>query len=140
MQTQQQDVSVINLAGRQRMSIQQMTRLAFQVQDGDDSALDALQESEQIFDQTLAALRNGGTVPYLTNNVVDLPVTRDRKLLAALDEVDSIWNGYRSTLESMTSSVPPPPLYELLLQNNPMIWRKEPMRWCVSIKLFRLPK
>ncbi|NWG08651.1 MAG: type IV pili methyl-accepting chemotaxis transducer N-terminal domain-containing protein [Chloroflexi bacterium] len=135
MQTQQQDVSVINLAGRQ-----QMTRLAFQVQDGDDSALDALQESEQIFDQTLAALRNGGTAPYLTNSVVDLPVTRDRKLLAALDEVDSIWTRYRFTLEAMTSSMPPPPLYELLLQNNPMIWCKEPIWWCVSTKPKPPPK
>jgi two-component system nitrate/nitrite sensor histidine kinase NarX len=35
---------------------------------------------------------------------VDLPVTRDTKLLAALDEVDSAWNEYRSTLEAMASS------------------------------------
>ena len=36
LQTQRQDALVINLAGRQRMLIQQMTRLSFQLQDGDE--------------------------------------------------------------------------------------------------------
>jgi nitrate/nitrite-specific signal transduction histidine kinase len=105
LQTQQQDALVINLSGRQRMLVQQMTRLAIQLQEGDGSVSVNLQESVRTFDQTLTALRNGGTAPYLTTSVVDLPVTRDPQLLAALDEVDSAWTRYRSTLESMTSSM-----------------------------------
>lgn len=104
LQTQQQDALVINLAGRQRMLVQQMTRLAFQLQGGDQSASASLQESEQIFSQTLLALRDGGTAPYLVDSVVELPVTRDPKLVAALEEVHSTWSGYRSTLETMASS------------------------------------
>ena len=72
LQTQQQDALVINLAGRQRMLIQQMTRLSFQQQNGDETASAALQESEKIFSQTLSALQNGGTAPYLTDSVVNL--------------------------------------------------------------------
>lgn len=104
LQTQQQDALIINLAGRQRMLVQQMTRLAFQLQDGDESTSAALQESEQIFRQTLSALQNGGTAPYLTNRVVKLPATRDLQILSALNEVDSSWNQYRSTLDAMDSS------------------------------------
>ena len=104
LQTQQQDALVINLSGRQRMLVQQMTRLALQLQDGNGSTSATMQESQHMFSQTLSALRNGGPAPYLTNNFVELPVTRDPKLLAALDEVDSAWNGYRSTLEAMASS------------------------------------
>lgn len=104
LQTQQQDALVINLSGRQRMLVQQMTRLALQLQNGDKSASVSLQESEQAFGQTLSALRDGGTAPYLTDSVVDLPVTRDTKLVTALDQVDLAWNEYRSTLEAMASS------------------------------------
>lgn len=104
LQTQGQDALVINLAGRQRMLIQQMTRLSFQLQGGDETASAALQESEQIFSQTLSALRNGGSAPYLTDSVVELPITRDPQLLAALDDVEVSWNQYRSTLDAMTTS------------------------------------
>ncbi|MBL8076908.1 MAG: type IV pili methyl-accepting chemotaxis transducer N-terminal domain-containing protein [Anaerolineales bacterium] len=104
LQTQGQDALVINLAGRQRMLIQQMTRLSFQLESGDESASAALKESKQIFSQTLSALRNGGSAPYLTDSVVNLPITRDPQLLAALDEVEITWNQYRSTLEAMTAS------------------------------------
>lgn len=104
LQTQQQDALVINLAGRQRMLVQQMTRLALQMQDGDESASVSLQEAEQIFSQTLSALQNGGTAPYLADSVVNLPLTRDPQLLAALDDVNSTWSGYRSTLQSIAAS------------------------------------
>ena len=118
LQTQQQDALVINLAGRQRMLIQQMTRLALQWKDGDESAPAALWESEQVFSQTLSALRDGGAAPYLTNDVVELPITRDPQLLAALDDVDSVWNGYRTTLKSMTSSTPDSILLQATLEEQ----------------------
>lgn len=104
LQTQQQDALVINLAGRQRMLIQQMTRLSFQLQGGDETASAALQESEKIFSQTLSALQNGGTAPYLTDSVVNLPATSDTQIQTALRDVESKWNQYRSTLVAMDSS------------------------------------
>jgi nitrate reductase gamma subunit len=74
LQTQQQDSLIVNLAGRQRMLAQQMTRLTLQLQNGDTSTLTALQESEQNFSQTLSALRNGGTAPYFAGRSVTLPL------------------------------------------------------------------
>ncbi|MEY2820206.1 MAG: hypothetical protein RL275_3669 [Chloroflexota bacterium] len=104
LQTQGQDALVINLAGRQRMLIQQMTRLSFQLQDGDEAASVSLRESEQIFSQTLSALQHGGSVPYLADSVVNLPATSDAQIQTALREVESSWGQYRSTLDAMTVS------------------------------------
>ena len=136
LQTQQQDALVINLAGRQRMLIQQMTRLSFQLQGGDESASAALQESEQIFSQTLSALRNGGNAPYLTDSMVNLPPTHDPQLLAALDKVESAWSQYRSTLDVMDSPTGSA-LLQLTLeqQSDDLVQRR--MQWCVYMK--RLP-
>ncbi len=104
LQTQGQDALVINLAGRQRMLIQQMTRLSFQLQDGDESAPVALKESEEIFSQTLSALQHGGSAPYLADSVVNLPATSDAQIQTALRDVESSWGQYRSTLDAMDSS------------------------------------
>jgi two-component system nitrate/nitrite sensor histidine kinase NarX len=104
LQAQQQDALVINLSGRQRMLIQQMTRLALQIQGGDESTAAVLQESEQTFRQTLSALKYGGNAPYLADRVVDLPVTQDAQILEALSEVESAWDEYSSTLKAMTAS------------------------------------
>lgn len=118
LQTQQQDALVINLSGRQRMLVQQMTRLALQLQNGDESSSSALKESEQIFSQTLSALRNGGSAPYLTHSMVNLPIARDPQLLAALSDVESSWNQYRSTLEAMDSSTHSAPLQVTLEEQS----------------------
>ncbi len=107
LQAQQQDALVINLSGRQRMLVQQMTRLALQVQDGNESTIIALQESEQTFRQTLSALQNGGTAPYLTDRFVNLPAAQDAQILEALSEVESVWDEYNSMLEAMTASSDP---------------------------------
>lgn len=104
LQTQQQDALVINLAGRQRMLIQQMTRLAIQGQSGDESARAGLQESERIFSQTLSALQYGGRAPYLTDRAVTLPPTSDVGILSALQDVETGWEQYSSMLEAMTAS------------------------------------
>ncbi|NJC97593.1 MAG: HAMP domain-containing protein [Anaerolineae bacterium] len=127
LQTQQQDALVINLAGRQRMLTQQMTRLAIQLQAGDVSVSATLQESEQIFDQTLSALRSGGTAPHLTDSVVNLPATRDPQILAALSDVESVWNSYRSTLEAMTASVPASTFLQTTLeeQSNDLVQKTD---------------
>lgn len=124
LQTQGQDALVINLSGRQRMLVQQMTRLALQLQDGDESAAAVLQESKQAFRQTLSALKNGGTAPYLTDRVVNLPVTRDAQILKALSEVESDWDEYNFTLEAMTASSDPALLQPKLEQQSDALVQK----------------
>ena len=78
LQTQRQDALIINLAGRQRMLVQQMTRLAYQLQNNDDSTLAALQESEQTFNKTLSACssRISGSVHHR----MSVPVVQTRLL------------------------------------------------------------
>lgn len=103
-QTQQQDALVINLAGRQRMLIQRMTQLTLQISAGDESARDALQVSEQEFEATLSALRNGGKVPYPANSSVKLPATLDPQILSVLNEVEFAWIKFRSTPDTTNPS------------------------------------
>lgn len=106
VQTLQQDSLTVNLLGRQRMLAQQMTRLALQLHNGDKLTLAALQESEQMFSQTLSAMQNGGAAPYLANSYITLPPTRDPQLLAALAEEKTSWDAFRSILETIISSTP----------------------------------
>jgi nitrate/nitrite-specific signal transduction histidine kinase len=112
-ETQRQDALVINLAGRQRMLIQQMTRLALQLQGGDESALGELRESERMFGETLFALQNGGGAPYLEDSIATLPETSDPQILAALQDIESNWLQYRSMLGTSTASPPEPGLLQV---------------------------
>ena len=95
LETQRQDALVINLAGRQRMLTQQMARLAFEVGEGEEINNAALQETEQTFDQTLRALRDGGEAPYFSDTTMTLPFTRDPGIRSALDEVTLTWGDFR---------------------------------------------
>ncbi len=101
VETQRQDALVINLAGRQRMLTQQMARLAFEAGTGENFTNAALQEVEQAFDQTLQALRDGGTAPYLLEQDVTLPPTRDPEIRSALDEATLTWGGFRARLDEL---------------------------------------
>jgi len=106
LETQRQDALVINLAGRQRMLVEQMTRFAMQwVDSGGDDGLAALREAESTFGLTLSALREGGgNVPYLPEETISLPATRDPEILTALDGVNQTWAGFRATLRNLTES------------------------------------
>lgn len=96
-ETQRQDALLINLAGRQRMLAQQMARLALEA---DGVVVDgALPEAERLFDQTQAALREGGVAPYPSGVPVTLPAAQDAELRAALDQVDLAWGGFRALLD-----------------------------------------
>lgn len=103
-ETQRQDALLVNLSGRQRMLIQQITRLTLQLKSGDSSALADLQESERIFSETLSALQHGGDAPYLTDSVVNLPATNNTQILAALREVETGWEQYLSTLDAIVAA------------------------------------
>ncbi|GJQ51649.1 MAG: hypothetical protein HKUEN02_04960 [Anaerolineaceae bacterium] len=100
-QTQRQDALVINLAGRQRMLVQQMT---WQAQQGDETAQDELEKIKSIFSQTLFALEHGGAAPYLSDGMAHLPATDDAQILAALREVESSWTRYVAVLDELSVS------------------------------------
>jgi two-component system nitrate/nitrite sensor histidine kinase NarX len=93
IQTQAADATVINLAGRQRMLSQRMLWLT--MSSPDQRAVDQL---AQLFDQTLQALRDGGSTLDTANNPIVLPPPSDPTLRAQLDEVASTWSLFRVQL------------------------------------------
>ena len=116
-ETQQQDALLINLAGRQRMLAQQMARLAFEAGEGEDIFNAALQETEQTFDQTLRALRDGGNAPYLSDTTVMLPLTRKPEIRFALSEVSLTWSDFHILLEKLQQTPRDDPSFSITLQS-----------------------
>lgn len=105
--TQNKDALIINLAGRQRMLIQQMTReaLLFEL-DGDEQILRSLEGSIITFDRTLNALINGGQVPYLPDQDVFVPETKNEVILSGLQQVQSSWDIFNDHLDAVIISEP----------------------------------
>ncbi len=116
-ETQRQDALLINLAGRQRMLVQQMVRLAFETGEGEDAANAALQETEQTFDQTLRALMDGGEVPYSSKTTVIFPLTPDTEIRSALHQVNLIWNDFRALLDELQRTPREDPSFSITLQS-----------------------
>lgn len=107
LETQRQDALVINLAGRQRMLVQQMTRYAMEWGDShSDDDLSVLREAESTFELTLTALRDGGEVPYLPGQVVSISPTREPELLEKLNALHAHWLEFHAALDdvALTSS------------------------------------
>jgi two-component system nitrate/nitrite sensor histidine kinase NarX len=112
IETQKKDALVINLAGRQRMLIQQMSKEALQIEkEGDEAptSLMGLQEAARTFDQTLVALINGGSAPYLPDHPVDVPATQSPAILTRLHQVQQTWETFRGHLEVMLATDPSNP-------------------------------
>ncbi|HNO85059.1 MAG TPA: GAF domain-containing protein [Anaerolineales bacterium] len=101
VKTQQKDALVINLAGRQRMLVQLMTRLAMEHQD--DATKETLTQAETTFEQTLSALEDGGTTTYLPDNFVTLPPTQDAEIIAALEVTRESWGKFRASIDLIQS-------------------------------------
>jgi len=93
--SQEADGLVINLAGRQRMLTQKMTKelLALKAGRGQLKPSDALLTAE-VFDSTLNALINGGRAPVdLTmKNFVNVPVPKNEKVINQLVKVKKLWD------------------------------------------------
>jgi two-component system nitrate/nitrite sensor histidine kinase NarX len=105
IETQKKDALVINLAGRQRMLIQQMTRFSLEIEKGEDQTHNlALQEAIRTFDQTLLALRYGGQAPYSPDRSVSLPTTTNPLLTSQLDQVLADWQAFKASLETILNT------------------------------------
>ncbi len=107
IETQKQDALVINLAGRQRMLIQSMTKDVLEIErDTSDMRMEhinTLKDSVGKFDATLTALIQGGNVPYPPYASVYLPATTPPNILAQLQEVSGTWQLFRHTIQPITA-------------------------------------
>ncbi|MEK7784765.1 MAG: type IV pili methyl-accepting chemotaxis transducer N-terminal domain-containing protein, partial [Chloroflexota bacterium] len=99
VRTQADDATVINLAGRQRMLTQKMTWLALAQPDNPD-----LTAALHLFDQTLLALREGGSTVDSAGQAVTLPPAPDPALRAQLDEVAQTWSTFRAHLQPVDAT------------------------------------
>ncbi len=95
IQTQRDDATVINLAGRQRMLTQKMTWLALA-----QPASNELTRAVELFDQTLYALRDGGLTFDSNDHAVTLPAPPDAELRAQLGDAVTTWGAFRAHLQS----------------------------------------
>jgi two-component system, NarL family, nitrate/nitrite sensor histidine kinase NarX len=94
VRAQADDARVINLAGRQRMLTQKITWLALVEPDNPDLAA-----SIRLFEETLHALRDGGTVLDAAGQPVTIPPAPDAALRSQLDDVAQDWAAFRSHLQ-----------------------------------------
>ncbi len=105
---QGRDALVINLAGRQRMLIQQITGQALQIQAGQDRDMHGqiLRDAETTFDRTLAALMAGGETPYLPGQTVYVPATGSGTIRAELRELQQRWTVFQANLRIIETASP----------------------------------
>lgn len=118
LEAQKTDAMVINLAGRQRMLLQQMTRLALEVQHQPDADKKlALRESMIAFEQTLTALIDGGPAPYYSGLSAELPAAKNTTIIERLQRVAQSWPAFRFSLDQVLDYTPETPEFQLALQN-----------------------
>jgi len=106
---QRDDALLINLAGRQRMLIQQMALESLNVQIADNPvSRRMLRETADLFEQTLDALAYGGATQTTEGRPVTLspPDQHDAEIIAQLDRVRAAWDELH-------------PAIHILLENEP---------------------
>lgn len=103
LQVQALDALLINLAGRQRMLVQQMTRLAVEIQ-ANPGSRSALLESIEAFEESLHAFQTGGRVRYPAGTWVVVPPAGEPEIQEQLQRVERVWETYRMQLYSLLAS------------------------------------
>jgi two-component system nitrate/nitrite sensor histidine kinase NarX len=95
LETQKQDAREINLAGRQRMLLQQMSSLALGYeQDRSDWYDSALREAIASFEQTLTVMQKGGKIIDYTGDELILLPPESQQFRTALDSLNREWVVY----------------------------------------------
>jgi len=105
VQTQQNDAVIINLAGRQRMLAQQMTRLALT-----DPYNPELEATITRFEQTLAALSQGGEVIDGNGRSLTISPAANPTIQSLFREITTQWLSFQAHLQ--------PPVDRILLETD----------------------
>ena len=95
-QTKQQSGVVINLAGKQRMLTQKMSKEALFIAKGIDTKANTenLKKTSALFDKTLKGLVNG-------DSGLNLPKTENKEILAQLEKVTGLWTPFKANIEKV---------------------------------------
>ncbi len=116
LNAQKQDALVINLAGRQRMLVQQMARLALEIQSGETDDIPELQASMETFAATLNAFFAGGNVPYRPERTVYVAATQDPLIWEQLSRVQGTWVPFQQALYRLMETEPGSPAFNQALE------------------------
>lgn len=92
---QKADGVVINLAGKQRMLSQKMTKEAFGVTQGIEEEA-TLQKTMELFERTLNGLLHG-------DSGLGLPPTKSPEIIVQLNKVNSLWKTFRENMNALKS-------------------------------------
>lgn len=105
LRAQASDALVINLAGRQRMRVQEIAKDALLVGRG-ESGVALLQEADRAFATELATLVHGGPVRVLSGHPATVPATRDPAILEGLRQVQDAWVAFHSGVARLIDAPP----------------------------------
>jgi nitrate/nitrite-specific signal transduction histidine kinase len=114
LETQRQDALLINLAGRQRMLLQQTARLAVDAGVGESYTNQELQEAQNAFEQSLQAMLHGGYAPYMPGEMVWLAGSHSPEIHTSLEQVNAGWEQYRPLLDEVQHTSPTGPRFQEL--------------------------
>lgn len=104
---QAQDARIINLAGRQRMLLQQMASLTLgDMREGQpfDGYITTLDATVATFDETLTAMQSGGQIIDYTGKALILPQPSDPELAGDLENLRIDWVGYRQAIDQLLAA------------------------------------
>jgi len=119
---QKNDSVVINLAGRQRMLSQKMTKEILLFAKGSLSA-DKVNDTLVVFDQTLAALTHGGKAPLdlKRTKFAQLPANDSKTVVNQLEKVGSMWTDFQSRSNDFLKNKSPESLNYINQNNLPLL-------------------
>jgi len=104
------DASAVNLAGRQRMLSQRMTKALFDIQysQSDETSLnkavDELVLTRNLFDSTLLAFDRGAEVKGADGQPVYISAVSDAQAMSAVKETLQIWQSYKASIDEIIAN------------------------------------
>lgn len=108
---QKDDAKVINIAGRQRMLSQKMTKEAFALIQGRGKK-EEMQKTENLFDKSLTDLISG-------NAEENIPPTKEEHIRTQLGKVQDMWRKFRLNLDKLADlNEERLVIYKVLINNN----------------------
>ncbi len=104
---------LINMAGRQRMLTQKMTKEALALSKGVNSAnqRNSLEDTKKLFEDSLANLKNG-------NILLDIPAPKNPQLIQQLSVVENLWAPFKQNIDAIISNPTDSTALNFLVSNN----------------------
>ncbi len=108
---QESDSRVMNMAGKQRMLTQKMTKEAMSIFNG-TTKKEELVKTVELFDKSLVALIDG-------DSKEGIPITKDAEIVAQLEKVRDMWKEFKSNIiEAAEHTEKREELYNTIIADN----------------------